>query len=388
MRNELERIAELIARQEPVMMNTGSSACFSEDSAVQLEQACSEARQAWASAVFSDSGKNTLRRYFTYQMRVLSGLLDRLNTDAPATREAALHLIELTDHLYVFFPACLDMSVTASAAFACYKLLGLGEKAGQLIRLLQNSEVNPNLKNCLISCLDFYFAPGTPPRLSLGTLDYLELLLDGLLQLWQSPSHAADVSQALEQALMALNFNHLEFFRYLVNRTSSALERLDPEDQQVFLLKKAALLQPDMHYNKWYYDPSLPPVALMYKGWLKDEASALAERHKRSHLIPVTKTGKIGLNLSVSELACLVKLFFETGLFLETGITEILKTIPLHFSAKRQPAISPGSFSTKYYSSEQKAAAKIKAILLKMIGWLNKHYFPVVVAAGAVIFAR
>jgi len=387
MKNELAKITELIARQEPAMMNSGVYTCFSEDSTAQLEQACSEAREAWASVVFSDTGKNTLRRYFTYQMRVLSGLLDGLNADAPTTREPIHHLIELADHLYIFFAAQLDMSVNSPVKFARYKLFALGEKAGELSGLLKNSEVNPSLKICLISCLDIYFAPAIPPRLSLGTLNYLELLLEGLLQVWDFQSHA-DISLVLEERLIALNFNHLEFFRYLVKTTGSALESLSPEDRQALLLKKASLLQSDIHYNKWYYDPALPPVALMYKDWLKDEASAVAARLRLPALNPVMKIEKIGLNLSVAELACLVRLFFEAGLFLETGITEILKSIPLHFAAKYQPSISNGSFSTKYYSSEQKAAAKVKALLLKMIAWLNKHYFPVVVVAGAVIAAR
>jgi hypothetical protein len=126
----------------------------------------------------------------------------------------------------------------------------------------------------------------------------------------------------------------------------------------------------------------------MFKGWLKEEAAATAACLRLPAVRPAARTEKIGLNLSVSELACLVRLFFESGLFLETGITEILKSIPLHFAAKRQASISEGSFSTKYYSSEQKAAARIKALLLKMIAWLNKHYFPVVVAVSAIIAAR
>jgi hypothetical protein len=198
MKNELAKIAELIARQEPAAANSGIAVCFSEDAAAKLEQACSEAREAWASAVFSDNGKNTLRRYFTYQMRVLSGLLTRLDAAGPAIVEPVPCLTALTDHLYLFFPAYLDMTVTAPAPFARYKLSVLKEKADRLISLFQNSEVNPGLQACLVSWLGLYFPPGNPPPLSLGTLSYLEFFLDGLPQAWESQDRQ-DISPALEE---------------------------------------------------------------------------------------------------------------------------------------------------------------------------------------------
>jgi hypothetical protein len=385
MKNALAKIAELIARQESAVIQCDICSYFSKERDSLLEQACSEAREVWASAAFSVKGKDKLRRYFSYQLQELTTLLER--TNARTAPELGDYLVRLADHLCTFFAAYIDKQVFSPPAFTHYKLAQLKEKAKHLEALLQDTGINPELHDCLASYLRHYFVPTCRRRVSFGSLDYLELLMDTVSDLLES-TQPADADKAMEDSLLALNFNRLEFFNYMIGRFRSATKDLTLLDQQTLLLQNAALLQPNIHYNKMYYDPLLPPVTVMYKGWLQDEALAVAERLRSQPIIAENPTEKIGMNLSVAELACMVRLFFETGLFLEPSIKEILQLIPLHFSAKRQPHITGGSFSSKYYSSEQKAAAKIKALLLKMIAWLNKHYFPVVVAASAVIAAH
>jgi hypothetical protein len=92
------------------------------------------------------------------------------------------------------------------------------------------------------------------------------------------------------------------------------------------------------------------------------------------------------LNLSVAQIACFIKLFYDEGIFINASITDILKFVVVHYRSKRQQQISYGSLSKEYYSISQVTAAVLKDYLSRMIAKINKHYFPVVAVICGVCY--
>ena len=82
------------------------------------------------------------------------------------------------------------------------------------------------------------------------------------------------------------------------------------------------------------------------------------------------------LNLSVAQLACLIRLFYKTGYFPYAKIVEVIDFFATHFESKKRSPMSPGNLSKEYYGVTQKTAASMIAILEQMIKELKRQFFP------------
>jgi hypothetical protein len=106
--------------------------------------------------------------------------------------------------------------------------------------------------------------------------------------------------------------------------------------------------------------------------------------------VPVTDPPlnfKLTLQLSVAQLACIIKLFYRAGIYGDTPLTDIFKFTAQHFCTKRQPAMSWQSLSKEYYGLDLVNAGRVRILLKQMITYINEHFFPVMAAIGVVIGA-
>lgn len=126
------------------------------------------------------------------------------------------------------------------------------------------------------------------------------------------------------------------------------------------------------------FDLQWPAITTMFKTWLSEEAAYLSNRQTT----PVTE--RVGLNISVAQLACLIRYFYEAGGYATTNLTHIFKSAVTHFSAKRQAVISPGSLGNRYYNIDQKTAAEVRGLLQEMLAGINRNFFPVLLVASLV----
>jgi hypothetical protein len=181
----------------------------------------------------------------------------------------------------------------------------------------------------------------------------------------------------LDGALTALNFNHLDFWCYKQDCLKFRADGL-PVAEAIALLKgELRRLAPDNVTGNPVYAAGWPSLSRMTGTWLQEELAALdllAEKERA-----VGSPGKLPLDLSVAQLACIVKLFHGDAML---SLKQVFDFIAAHFSTKKQAAISPGSLSKEYYSIDQKTAAVIRDKLSRMIARINRDYFPVMVAAG------
>lgn len=86
--------------------------------------------------------------------------------------------------------------------------------------------------------------------------------------------------------------------------------------------------------------------------------------------------GKLAVDLSVAQLACLLRLLYDEGVYPATGISELLRFTAAHHQSKRREQISAGSLNKEYYGTTQVTAATCRDLLERLIKRLNKHFFP------------
>lgn len=275
-------------------------------------------KAAWQQALFTDVGDACLQRYFTFHLEGITGSRDTL----PLARELALHLIE-------HYGTYLD-------------------------------------ENTLVPA-DWYPMPAPPP----GFAYYTDEMASGCFTLRALRYYARfcselHLSEDKDETLLDLNFNHLAYFTERQDRVRSALSGLGNPEKIGYLQQELSRLSA-RPVPAFIYHPDWPPLSAMLCTWLREELSR----------VPFAAPAqKLGLNLSVAQLACLLKLLYEEGTFATENFSDILRFFAAHFRSKRREHISYGSLSKESYSTGQVTAAVVRDKFDRMIKKIDRHFFP------------
>jgi hypothetical protein len=85
---------------------------------------------------------------------------------------------------------------------------------------------------------------------------------------------------------------------------------------------------------------------------------------------------KLAIDLSVAHLACWTRMAYETGLYPNQSVQEVMDHTCATYRTRRQDSISPGSFAKEYYGISQVTAAVVRDRLMRMVGLIDRNYFP------------
>ncbi|WP_448698185.1 hypothetical protein ACFGVR_15300 [Mucilaginibacter sp. AW1-3] len=220
---------------------------------------------------------------------------------------------ELCDHLLEHYAAYLDLDIPAPNEH--HKRL--------LIQLPQLGDTVP--ERLLAAYLEDMQDTRYPYTFS--ALKYFKNLLNGLRQY-----------DDLISLLVRYNFNHPAFFGYLYQNG----------------IRVNVLPMPGYCYDKRW--PSLDPALLTRPG----------------SVAPTT----LGLDLSVAQLACLLRLNYQQGLYAGASLQEVFHFAATHFHTRRQSHISERSLAKEYYSISQITAATVRDMLMKQVAQIDREFFP------------
>ena len=345
----------------------------------ELRQTCTKAREDWAFIVFSDLPIACLKRYFTYQLTSLHEALEQLqNPCQPQPDSPSAILTNQIAHLLTYFDTFTDNSLRSARAYQDRKLTGLKDQTEKVLTLVNASRIDPALKECMLPYLNQLCSCSTAISLTYRQLTYAEQWITTLLTTYQENQQLTDGK--VIQTLRQLNFNHLGFFSFFKQQTHARFATKCNADRLKIIDEEISNCLPVTALTSLAYDPNWPTIDQLVKGWLLEEKAM-----KRG--LSLT-TAKLPLNLSVAQLACFLRVFFEENIFGQANLSELFKFIAGHYTTKRQQAISPGSLSKEFYSVSQVNAAVTRDFLQKMLARINKHYFPVWAAIIVSVFFR
>lgn len=378
------------ARNEP---DTSFNAALANDWLKEMEQFSARVRQDWTLALYSDSGEISLQRYFAFQLTSLVTVTEELYASrAQAEAEGAVvqgkmltHGLHLLYELVVFqqshFPRYFDAGQMTPGGFVLWRFPDIHSRYADINNRLKASTVAVELQTVLTD----YFKQASIHLLSRPT--YRSLVYS--MKILNGTEEALGISESqstlpnLIQYLTRLNFNHLGFFAFLANyhhmqSGSLVAERLSYCRQQTILLKGTK--------HQDIYDEMLPSISELLVEWFKEKITEhqLALKEIKA-LKTVHQKNKIHLNLPVTYVACLLKLFYEAGIYNSVTLTDLFKFTAVHYQAKRQANMSHKSLAKEYYSIDQMTAARVKDLLLQFVAYLNRHYFPVWVGTCTII---
>lgn len=148
---------------------------------------------------------------------------------------------------------------------------------------------------------------------------------------------------------------------------------LTPKEQISMLKKQLLFLRSTPVMLRMSYNPDLKPVNILLENWLDEY---IKEELLRADLLQTDTPQKLELKLTVAQLALLIRLLYEEGVFTMKNIAGLLRFFSMHFTSKKQEHISYGSMNKLYYSGDQFTGYAVKELLLNMVTKINKMFFP------------
>jgi len=181
------------------------------------------------------------------------------------------------------------------------------------------------------------------------------------------------LTHSVTEVLFYLNFNHSSFCQWYQDSVGTKKESLRPRDQLPMLTKQLRILKSIPVMLTIGFDLKIPPVNEQLENWLNEYI-----RHQtfQFELSNTDQPEKLELTLTVAQLALLIRLLYEEGIFALKNIAALLRFFSGHFMSKKQEHISYSSMNKLYYSGDQFTGYAVRELLLKMVGKINKMFFP------------
>ncbi|NVM66627.1 hypothetical protein FHW88_004945 [Mucilaginibacter sp. SG538B] len=363
LKNELGFLAD---KPELGKKEQKDSAVTGRDFSKLVSECCGTVREAWAAAAFSVKNDTSIRRYFDFHFKFLSGLISQHGADADSLK----HLNLLMDDLLLFYGDFIQHQQLVALEYYNYRLQKVRPDYELFMALLESSEINDHLRRCLCHCLPPLYTEIAEGTGTLGDLFYREKLIGELNH--RELNFFGMTEQGLVNRLMAVNFNHFLFFQYLQEQATRDMQKIEAVFRGKYLLDQSINIPLAKTGNPLCFDKRWTGICDLYKTWLYEQGTFLSLGS-----VPGEACPKIPLNISVAYLACLIRAFYDQGIYGAVSLTAIFEHAAKVFTTKRQEHISADSLSNAYYNISQQTAARMIGIFNNASAALKLRYFPV-----------
>lgn len=192
-------------------------------------------------------------------------------------------------------------------------------------------------------------------------------------------SNDEEYENELIRALIFVNFNNIRFVQYCVKRMKVALEKrfqiVDKIELLALCLKR--INQTPIRRGLALHRNN-PSIKTLLSQWVLEEICFWEKKlqlqapfGKNTNYLVDTNI-KIVTELSVSQLACFIRLFVETGTITNKRKEDIFEYYVKHYQSKKVESIEYGSFRSKYYGIKELTKESVKDLLIKMLNELRK----------------
>ena len=289
------------------------------------------------------------------------------------------YLLETTENLLTFiktqFPDYFNTNVTAPKYFIEKAKQDLAGRMDALQLIRSNQYIEAELINPVLSIFEQALAQDNNP-LTFRQLRYLKLLQEEIYQIDLTNGDNNWRRSNLCNALIKLNFNDPQFFKFFTGYISNVLltcETLsDCIDKagyfhkiinQVTVIQGVGLVDSDMD------------VKYQLLEWLVFELDYLHQKQqlqlssKETDLIK--KDFKIIFDLSVSQLGYLFKIFIETGIIQNKNTSELIRFLAKFVKTKKAESVSYESLRIKFYNSESGIKDAVKKLFQSLLNYIH-----------------
>ena len=211
-------------------------------------------------------------------------------------------------------------------------------------------------------------------------VQFIETLVREIESIAKFDSVEKSIDDNIRNLLLHLNYNDESFFVYYTSFIKASLSESEcVVDQLERLALHYKLINQSQSIPGLTYDPKLRPIGERLSGWILEEIQYL-EKKQRLLATPSGKVEdfiktdfKLEVDMSVSQLACLIKVFIEAGIIQNKNISELIRFLSKFVKTKRSESISNESFRIKYYNVESGTKQAVRNLFHTAISYINSN---------------
>lgn len=182
------------------------------------------------------------------------------------------------------------------------------------------------------------------------------------------------IEDTISECLFELNFNSLQFFKYLTYNILQDLEVQENNIQKIDVLYRLMKnYNQKQSRNFLKYKANLPPLKEQIINWIEEEIEYLTKKIKleANQLTNVSNNEekiKFLTNLSVAQLSYFFGLLMEAGIIKHKNQTDVFRFISENFKTSHAEKISVDSIKVKYYNVETSTKNSVREKIIELIG--------------------
>ncbi len=207
-----------------------------------------------------------------------------------------------------------------------------------------------------------------------GLMNYLHTFLENVNRI-QTGKQEHALLTALTDLLIAINFNEVAVMEDMVSGIRKEAEKIGSVKEQIEYLngrlKKVNQIpfRPGCLYNE-----QNESVSFFLGNWIKAEILFL-EKSLQLFSNPFYPPGfqgtpsgyKVHLDLSVAQMACLLRLLVECNIVKSDSAMELFNFLAQHFQSKKQENISAESVRVQFYHVTESTREEIHKVVLRLL---------------------
>jgi hypothetical protein len=339
---------------------------------------CERVKKAFKQLVLSAEVEKRVRRCFHFHQEALTGLIDKTD-ESEKCRAAVLLaairklLVDLLDTFRDQFPEFFNYDARIPGCLAESTISELTQSADFLSAKFSATAIDPVL---LDVTLDSFKAL---EMVSYRKVDYLRRLHQHLFGLDISVNDPNLLRQDLCKVLINCNYNTVKFFDYYTRSVKKSLINCETLSDRIDLvswfLKEC---NQEQCLQKISFDPQLPPIHVQLGEWLTQELEYYREKQQLLSSVGLREDGlnkdfKLNFDLSVSQLAYLLKALIETGVLRNKNTSQLIRFLVKFVKTKKSESVSYDSFRMKFYNPESGTKDAVKKTLQSLLQYMNKN---------------
>lgn len=374
--SELERLVTL--------GNEGNESTEMIDSFDILEKEVKRIKNTFIQEVFTFADERHLERYIQYHQQATIRLMDRCGTiksgEPLSLNESVFNglnriLIFIERHFAKYF----DLDAKAPESYILLSRIDVTNNIAIIQKKLTDLEGDPVLIDSIIHTMSVFLSGNSYRDSTYRKVIYIKELQKEVLRVINAFREDQSIDEELRNALNYLNYNTIKFFNYYTLFIRHKLKAAETHSERIEALSyELKRINQEQVKPSIIYTLEAPSLKIQLNNYLLEEI-AYEERLKQL-VMPVggkldesMAAFKLKFEISVSQLAYLIRVFIDMELFKNKNNAEVLRFFSKFMLTRKSEYLSYESLRTKFYNAEQNTKDAVRDLLLRMANHIARN---------------
>jgi len=381
---ELNKLEDVVAR---LLDKNEKKATRDDRTAIEksLTSEVETVRKKLTHEVFSFQDERHLERYIQFHQQELIRIADQLNVAITTTKDThqtetlqrAMKKIEaLLEFVQRHFTRYFDQDTKAPENYIALCGTEVMRKTNDIRTRLKELQVDADVISLVMHPLTKFINDMAANRITYRNILYVRDAAKEITRVLTGNTATMPIDE-IHHVLVYLNYNTLKTFQYLTNGITKSIHPLESATEKVERLSwhrkgiNQLPVKPGAGYNR-----QVPSLKEQLTAWIEEEILYLEKSNQLSehHNTPAKQLPeefKIKTELSVAQLAFLVRVLLETKCILNNNTSDLIRFFSRYVQTKRLENISYESFRVRFYNTEESAKRTVRGLLLQWVDYIN-----------------